>query len=174
MQNKQKFTKQSISKRVDHEAGAHRPPRALPEPAVCEKCGDVYADRRWSLPETNRQSAKHPNFRAATTVICPACQRQMDGVPSGYVYLEGKFLAKHWDDLEQLLVNEVERAAEDNPLMRIIAWERESPEKLVITTTTEHLAQRLGHALDKAYHGEVRYDFSHENKLARVYWKRDS
>ncbi len=173
MANNQKFTKQSISKRVDHEAGSHRPPRAMPEPAVCEKCGDVYADRRWSLPDANRQSNKHPHFRAAAIVICPACQRQADGVPSGYVYLEGKFLAKHWGDLEHLLVNEVERAAEDNPLMRIIAWEREGPEKLLITTTTEHLAQRLGHALDKAYHGEVRYDFSHENKLARVYWKRD-
>ena len=52
---------------------------------------------------------------------------------------------------------------------------REMDEKgrLVITTTTEHLAQRLGHALEKAFGGEVRYDFSHENKLARVYWQRD-
>lgn len=30
-----------------------------------------------------------------------------------------------------------------------------------------------GESLKHAYHGEVRYDFSHENKPAGVYWKRD-
>jgi hypothetical protein len=44
---------------------------------------------------------------------------------------------------------------------------------LTVTTTTEHLAQRLGGMLEKAFGGEVRYDFSHENKLARVSWHRD-
>jgi hypothetical protein len=51
--------------------------------------------------------------------------------------------------------------------------EMDESERLVISTTTEHLAQRLGHALEKAFDGEVRYHFSHENKLARVYWHRD-
>ena len=44
---------------------------------------------------------------------------------------------------------------------------------VAVSTTTEHLAQRIGHALNKAYGGEVHYDFSHENKLARVSWHRD-
>jgi hypothetical protein len=44
---------------------------------------------------------------------------------------------------------------------------------LTLATTTEHLAQRLGHALKKAFKGKVHYDFSHENKLAHVYWQRD-
>jgi hypothetical protein len=43
----------------------------------------------------------------------------------------------------------------------------------MLSTTTEHLAQRLGHALEKAFDGKVDYDFSHENKLARVTWRRD-
>jgi hypothetical protein len=51
--------------------------------------------------------------------------------------------------------------------------ERGDGHKLIVTTTTEHLAQRLGHALKKAFCGEVQYDFSHENKLARVSWKRE-
>jgi hypothetical protein len=45
--------------------------------------------------------------------------------------------------------------------------------KLTVTTTTEHLAQRLGHAVEKAFGGNADYDFSHENKLARVSWRRD-
>jgi len=71
------------------------------------------------------------------------------------------------------LHNEAERAAEDNPLARIMESKPETTDQLTITTTTEHLAQRLGHALEKAYDGKVRYDFSHENKLAHVYWQRD-
>jgi len=35
------------------------------------------------------------------------------------------------------------------------------------------LAQRLGHALEKAFGGSADYDFSHENKLARVNWQRN-
>jgi hypothetical protein len=94
-------------------------------------------------------------------------------VVSGYVYLEGAFLIAHRDDIEKLLRNEAERAAEDNPLARIMLWKENGDGKLTLSTTTVHLAQRLGHALEKAYDGEFEYDFSHENKLARVTWKRD-
>jgi hypothetical protein len=140
---------------------------------VCEVCGNVYADRRWSAPDTNRQSAKHPHWRPPHITICPACQQQREGVPSGYVHLEGEFLAAHGGEIERLLRNEAQRAAEDNPLARIMGWEKDKKGRLSITTTTEHLAQRLGHALEKAFSGDVRYDFSRENKLAHVWWHRD-
>ncbi|MBK7599097.1 MAG: hypothetical protein IPJ07_11510 [Acidobacteria bacterium] len=69
--------------------------------------------------------------------------------------------------------NEAERASEDNPLARIMGLDKEKDGAVTVRTTTEHLAQRLGHALEKAFSGDVRYDFSHENKLAHVWWKRD-
>lgn len=50
---------------------------------------------------------------------------------------------------------------------------KDAKNRLTITTTTEHLAKHLGHALKRAYAGDVRYDFSHENKPARVYWHRE-
>jgi hypothetical protein len=61
----------------------------------------------------------------------------------------------------------------DNPLGKIISIQEDTDGRLVVTTTTEHLAQRIGHAVEKAFSGEVRFDFSHENKFARVYWHRD-
>lgn len=173
MRNQKHYTNQTFTKRVDHEAGRHHTERALAEPAVCEVCGDVYADRRWSLPDAERKSAKHESFRPAHKVVCPACERQRENQPSGYVYLKGKFLANHRDEITSLLHNEAERAAEDNPIARIIGFETDQAGELTVTTTTEHLAQRLGHALDKSFGGKVHYDFSHENKLARVEWQRD-
>jgi hypothetical protein len=94
------------------------------------------------------------------------------GVAGGLVYVKGEFSIKHRAEIKRLLKNEAERDARDNPLARIMSWE-DTDSQLVIKTTTEHLAQRLGHALEKAFDGNVRYDFSHENKFARVYWERN-
>ncbi|HEX4945216.1 MAG TPA: BCAM0308 family protein [Blastocatellia bacterium] len=169
MRSPKKYTTQTYTKRVDYTAGSHRLPQAMAEPAVCKICGDVYADRRWTLPEAQRAQQTRPTRE----VVCPACKRQADNLPSGYVYLVGAFLRQHFTEITQLLQNEAARAASDNPLARIMELTQEGAEQLTITTTTEHLAQRLGHAVNKAYDGAVRYDFSHENKLARVYWRRD-
>lgn len=171
MKSPKKYTNQTYTKRVDHEAGSHRQPQAMTEPAVCQVCGDVYADRRWMRPDAQTQSVLH--VEAATRVVCPACKRQADNIPSGYVHLTGAFLAAHFEEITRLLHNEAERAAEDNPMARIMETQQEAADQLTVTTTTEHLAQRLGHAVEKAYDGNVRYDFSHENKLAHVYWHRD-
>lgn len=91
---------------------------------------------------------------------------------SGKVRLTGGFLAAHREDIEHLLRNEAKRAAEVNPLSRIVAWIPQGP-TLTVWTSTEHLALRLGRALQRALHGSVRYSFSHENKFADVTWQRD-
>jgi hypothetical protein len=190
-----KYTNEAWTKRVDYEAGRHHTPRAPDEPEVCKVCGDVYADRRWEKPftpkrkrkpstinyakrqwvasEEGQEAQKHPHWRAPRMVVCPACQRLRDGVPSGFVHLDGAFLSAHREEVERLLRNEAERAAEDNPTARIMDWGQDERGRLTLSTTTEHLVQRLGHALEKAFKGEVRYDFSHENKLAHVHWHRD-
>jgi hypothetical protein len=173
MHSEKRYTNQTFTKRVDHEAGLHHTPRAPREPAVCAACGNVYANRRWSKPDPTRDNAKQPEFRAAQTIICPACKAIRDATPGGYVHLSGPFLQKHREELAVLLSNEARRAEEDNPLARIMGWEEGAELQLTLTTTTPHLAQRLGHALEKAYSGEVRYDFSHENQLAHVWWRRE-
>jgi hypothetical protein len=105
--------------------------------------------------------------------VCPACKQERNSQPRGLVFLDGEFFLDHAKEIKQLLRNEAERAAEDNPLARVLEFEEGKKHELTVTTTTEHLAQRLGHALEKAYGGSVLYDFSHENKLARVSWRRE-
>jgi len=173
MRSGKRYSNVTFSKRVDHEAGRHRAPRASAEPAKCSVCGAVYSDRRWTPAGTPKKSAKHKHWHPAAIIVCPACTKQREGLPSGFVYVSGDFLPSHRLEIERLLDKEAERAAVDNPLARIMTREIDENGRLVISTTTEHLAQRLGHALEKAFEGEVRYDFSHENKLARVYWHRD-
>lgn len=168
MRNNKRYTNATFTRRVNHEAGRHCTLRAPAEPRVCAVCGSVYARRRWTAAP-DFDAGRH-SLERATVVICPACL-QAGGVPAGFVLVSGAFFNAHRDELERLLRNEAARAACDNPLARIMAMDR-SGGQLIVQTTTEHLAQRLGHALEKAFDGRVRYDFSHENKLARVFWSR--
>ena len=173
MPARRRYSNATFTKRVDHDGGRHRPSRAIREPAVCEDCGSVYANRRWTTASSKSTNKRNKHWRPAKATLCPACKQQRSGEPQGFVFLDGDFFSAHGEEIEQLLRNEAKRAAEDNPLARTMEFKRGDGHKLTVTTTTEHLAQRLGHALEKAFGGSVHYDFSHENKLARVSWRRD-
>ncbi len=167
MRSNKKYTNTTFTKRVDHAEGRQR--SAQTEPGVCKICGAVYLNRRW----TNNVETNTQRWGMAELVTCPACQKEKTGIVSGYVHVKGDFLLNHVEEIKRLLRNEAERAAEDNPTARIMKWEDKGDGELTVMTTTEHLAQRLGHALEKAFNGSVRYQFSHENKLAHVWWERN-
>lgn len=173
MPEKRKYSNATFTKRVDHESGRHRPSRAISEPVVCTDCRAVYVNRRWTASESNSSSERHKHWRPEQQILCPACQQIRSGEPRGFVYLDGAFFVTHHQEIEELLRNEAGRAAEDNPLARIMEVKHGEGHQLTVSTTTEHLAQRLGHALEKAFGGDTQYDFSHENKLARVNWLRE-
>ncbi len=180
MRSGKRYSNATFTKRVDHDAGRHRTRRSDPEPAYCQSCGAIWAERRWSLPRSieSRQMAgahaAHP-VQAGTgrATVCPACRQQQDGVPGGFVYLEGAFLNAHRTEIEKMLRNEASRSAELNPLSRIMTWEPGEDGGLTIGTTTDHLALRLGRALESAFGGDAKISFSHENRLTRVRWRRD-
>jgi hypothetical protein len=143
------------------------------EPAYCETCGAIFRNRRWVMDVPVTEKLRSKPFKPAKAIKCPACKQIEEGVVGGYVSISGQFLSIHRAEIENLLRNEEARAVEDNPLSRIMTWKESAEGKLLIETTTEHLAQRFGHALEKAFSGDVDYDFSHENKVARVDWHRD-
>jgi hypothetical protein len=133
----------------------------------------VYTNRRWTAASSTSTKGGDAHSSPAQITLCPACKQQRTGEPRGFVFLDGDFFSSHAEEIKQLLRNEAKRAAADNPLARAMEVKRGDGHKLTVSTTTEHLAQRLGHAVEKAFGGSVHYDFSHENKLARVSWRRD-
>ena len=171
MRSDKSYSNVTFTKRVDHDGGRHRPPRAASEPRTCTGCGAAYVHRRW-VAATNPRAIAIASSPIAIKTMCPAC-RSLASVPMGYLHVDGPFFTEHQEEVERLIDREAERALEDNPLGRIVSRARITPGELVVATTTEHLAQRLGHALHKAYSGTVTYRFSHENKLTRVTWHRD-
>ena len=170
MPSNKRYTNLNFTKRVDHEEG-HKSSKHMSEPAVCARCDAVYAKGHWTF-DKNALKAVGLEKIVPQETVCPACRQIEADEPAGFVYLEGEFFNEHKKEIENLLRNEEEKFAETNPLARIVEWKK-AKSRLTVTTTTEHLAQHLGRSLKKAYRGDVRYDFSHENKLARVYWHRD-
>ena len=172
MRTQKKWTNVTFTRRVDREAGRHRGAAASPGIRICKGCGAMYARRRWSLAATpavkNLRDIAYPE-----RTLCPACRQIARGQFSGEVRVGGTFATAHRAEVERLIRNEAGRAAEDNPLARIVRLDR-LPDQLRIRTTTEHLAKRLGQALKKAFDGRVQYRFSEENKFAHVMWSRES
>ncbi len=171
MRSNKPYTNATFTHRVNHLAGLHRGPRAT-KAKVCERCGAVYYRRRWALATTRIAGA--PAYPPPATTVCPACRATAEGRGRGELRVGGGFLAAHAPEIDALIRNEEARAAEVNPLARIVRWDRNAPDALSVVTTTEHLAKRLGQALHKAFDGSVEYHFSHETKAGCVIWTREA
>lgn len=92
----------------------------------------------------------------------------------GILYLAGSFLGEKREEILNLVRNAERTAMAKNPLERIIRITSDLRYPIVVETTSEKLARRLGRALSKACGGTLETRFSHEDKLVRVYWRRDA
>ena len=149
---------------------AYLPRGASRKISVCEGCHSVYMNKRWYAEgDVDETALKNPE---ATKIVCPACLKIRDNFPGGIVTLRGDYVLPHKQDLLNLVRNEEARARGFNPLERVMSVKENGFGSIVISTTNEKLAQRLGRAIKKAFHGDVTYQWSHDNKLARVEWVR--
>ncbi|HKJ72177.1 MAG TPA: BCAM0308 family protein [Gammaproteobacteria bacterium] len=135
------------------------------EPSLCKECGVVYQDGIFEW-------MKNPP-RDAPAITCPACQRIRDDYEGGIVRLEGGFLNNHWDDIRNLIENTCDRETHERPLERILEWRNEDDGAVVIRTTYEHLARRIGEAVHKAYKGDLKLQYPGGEKYVRAHWVRE-
>ena len=138
--------------------------------SVCEGCHAVYRNKRWYADEAMYRSTSKET--AVIETVCPACLKIRDNYPGGIVTLKGSYVVTHRQELLNLVRNEEARARSINPLERVMSIKENGFGSLVVATTNEKLAQRLGRAIKKAFSGQVAYNWSHENKLVRVEWER--
>jgi len=145
-------------------------PRLDPgEVAACTECHALYQRRHWFFDaDAFLRETMQPTTRM---VLCPACQKIRDRYAEGQVTLQASpFLAAHKDEILHLIRNEEERAKENNPLGRIVEIS-EFNNGIVVTTTNEKLAQRIGRTLKSTYQGHTTYQWS-ESKFLSVEWQR--
>jgi len=138
------------------------------DPTICPSCNLLYHNKRWFFDDELLEKYKD----SAEMKKCPACRKIEDNYPLGILSLSGNYVTKTKELILNLINNEAEYEKKRNPLARIISIEEDS-NKIVIKTTTESLARRLGRAVDKAHHGKIKYTFSEDQKLLRVEWSKD-
>jgi len=144
--------------------------RGYKEPTVCPKCGLVFHEKKWVK---NQELSSELKFRKDIHYeLCPACKKIGEHYPMGVVRLSGVFWKAHRTLIENLIRSEEARGLEKNPLERIMNI-KEEVDELVIETTSESLASRIGKVLRRAYKGSLKYEFSKGKKLVRIKWSRD-
>ena len=141
------------------------------DPTICPECKLIYHNKRWVRDEKFMEKLSK-NKKEVDYKKCPACRKTQDDYPLGVLRLKGSYIKTKKREILNLIRNEAEFEEKRNPLARIMKIEEED-EGLLIKTTTESLARRLGRAVDKAHHGELSYSFSDTQKLLRVEWRKD-
>lgn len=150
----------------DERTDAYRARGKLAEPARCAGCGAVWRDGRWQW-ETVRAGAG----LGARKVLCPACHRMKDGLPAGYIALDGEFFAAHRAEVLSSVRAWERSEKKEHPLQRIMAVETRR-DACVITTTDSHLARRIGAGLKAAFKGRLVSRYHAQDNLLRVTWTR--
>ena len=122
----------------------------------------MYRDGRWRWGSPPADAKR---------VLCPACQRIRDGYPAGRVSLSGDFVGEHREELVGLIRGVEERESKEHPLKRIMEI-AESEDGLTVTTADSGLSRNIGDALERAYAGELDYEYPDDGDLLRVRWVR--
>jgi NMD protein affecting ribosome stability and mRNA decay len=139
------------------------------EVAVCTTCHAIYQRRHWFFDD---DAYIRETMQPTTQMVeCPACHKIRDRYAEGRVTLQpSSFLNAHKEEILHLIRNEEDRAKGFNPLERIVEI-TESEEGIVVTTTNEKLAQRIGRTLKSTYQGHTTYHWS-DPKFLSVEWQR--
>jgi hypothetical protein len=134
------------------------------DPNICPTCGLVYHKKRWhrddKLKEALSETARHHK--------CPACRKIEDHYPLGIVTISGEFWPTIKNEILNLVHNQEEKEMFANPLARIMSLKYQK-DMMVIETTTENLAMRIGKTLYRTYKGDLKISIS-DNKIAQVSW----
>ena len=90
-------------------------------------------------------------------------------MPRGFLHIDGKFVAAHREEIVSALRTETDGSTIPAGMLDC---RDESTGGLLVTTTTDQLAIRLGHALERVFNGRLLFGISSETSLAHVWWQR--
>ena len=137
---------------------------------VCPLCNAIYDGHRW-VPEPDEALRKEAARRNPAKEKCPGYLRIERRQVEGVVTLKGDFLQTHKDDLMNL-VHRVERKGRRRNVAARLMSVTENDHQVVIETTDDHLAERIGKEVEKAFKGELAIKWQEKDRFVRVTWTR--
>ena len=109
---------------------------------------------------------------ALQSKLCPACLQIRNGRAGGVVELDGSFTVSHRQELLNRIRNVEKQTVSERPLERIISI-KESKTQILVSATTEHLAARIGKAIQRDFGGTLDLRYAPEDKFASARRDRD-
>ncbi len=138
------------------------------EPTICDKCGAIYLSKTWR----RNHHLSREMMRQAAWAVCPSCIQVARGEHFGRVLLAGDYVGQHLDAITRRINNVSRRAALAQPERKLVAmrWKGDTYEVL---TTSQKLAHRIAHELEKAFGGRAVYSWSDGDGGLLATWRRE-
>lgn len=142
---------------------AYRPGAKPKGPVVCPGCGAAFHKGRWRWGAAPAGALKRR---------CPACRRIDERLPAGFISLSGTFFTRHRKEVLARVKHCEQQENAEHPLERVMAIENDGANGRMVTTTSVHLARLIGHALERAFKGELTRSHNRDDNVLRVRWSR--
>ena len=136
--------------------------------AICPRCSAVRAAGHWVHDDDRLNEAKRDE--GSDSVLCPGCDRLAKHRVDGVVTLRSRMLTEHREEAMNLIHNVADRAS-GNIAARIVDIEDHGAE-IQVTTTDQHLAERIGKEFERAFSGELEIQWPKGEEFVRVLWER--
>lgn len=133
------------------------------EPTVCGRCGAVYFHKAW------RRGRRIELLRHAAWDVCPACRQIERGEFYGQVVIRGLNISAEEQAILRRVANVAKRAAYTQPERKIVEIHRQG-DSIEVRTTSQKLAHRIVHELQKAFGGRGRFEWSHGDGRLLATW----
>ena len=133
------------------------------EPTVCGRCGAVYFHKAW------RRGRRIELLRHAAWDVCPACRQIERGEFYGQVVIRALHSGAEQDEILRRVANVARRAEFTQPERKIVEIRRQT-ESLEVRTTSQKLAHRIVHELQKAFGGRGHFEWSHGDGRLLAVW----
>lgn len=138
-----------------------------PDYLVCPLCSAVYGDKSWRANFAAVRGVRED--KRIVFMRCPACEMIREGKFEGEVIMQG-VPAKRAEEVLNRIRNVGERAYQRDPMDRIISLSRRGS-RIVVTTTENQLALRIGRAIKKLLRGDLDIHWSDDEDIVRIRWK---
>jgi hypothetical protein len=124
------------------------------DPSICDRCGAVYSGKSW---RRGRRQAREVMDKAPW-VTCPGCAQAAAGEYHGQVLITIGDSAS-LEAISARIANVERRAQFTQPERRIVAtsWNGKT---LEVLTTSQKLAHRIAHEVEKAFGGRAHFSWS--------------
>jgi NMD protein affecting ribosome stability and mRNA decay len=137
----------------------------------CPRCGAVHDGHRW-IPEPDDDLRRLLAKELHEITLCPGDRRLEKGQVEGVVTLKGSFMRQHLSEIKNLIGRVAREGRRRNVSSRIYEITEEDG-AMVIETTDEHLAERMGKEVERAFKGKLEIKWQEKDTFARVVWQRD-